>query len=150
MRRFLLVVLPTATILAIAGSVAWRFWPRPEPWEFEVGRVRLAVVNGCGVAHLAATVSDLMQKRGYDVYEVGDTRERPEHTTVVDLRDPNGANADSIARSLAVERRIFGLPTGRLELPAVAAVPDTNRWPEVEVVLGRDYRRFFPEARPLR
>jgi hypothetical protein len=94
-------------------------------------------------------VADELQMRGYDIYAVRDHREHLSKTTVVDLRDPTGANAELMARALSVQRRWRKLPLGPKAVPEIRVELDSSRYLEVRLVVGADYRRFFADVVPL-
>ena len=135
-------------VLAIGGSVAWRFLPEDDT-EFHVESLRMEVVNGSGLARVGRAVADELQMRGFDVYAV---RADPQHcalTTVVDLRDPTGGNAQAVARALSVQRRWRRLPLGPRAVPETRVELDSARYLEVRLLVGADYRRFFANVVPL-
>lgn len=108
-------------------------------WEIGV-----KVINGTGVQRLAWFATWDLVNRGFNVYGTGDTSDKIEHTIVVDLKDPTGKNARVITEELKVMRRFLGLPTKNVISPEVDVKIDSSRFVEVLVILGEDYRRFFP------
>jgi len=137
-----------AVVLAAGASIAWRLLPEEEA-ETGARLLRMEVVNGCGTPRVGRAVADELQMRGFDVYAVRAARERSERTTVVDLRDPTGGNAHSVARALAVQRRWRKLPLGPRAVPETQVELDSSRYLEVRLVVGEDYRRFFAHVVPL-
>lgn len=140
----------TLAVLAAVGlSIARRFldWdeqpPGPPPLAIEV-------VNATGVARVGRDVLLCLQARGFDARRVAGSEEENERTTVRDLRDTTLANARRVAASLAQRRRVWFVPIERWRRPELALRVDSTRFADVQVVVGRDYRRFFPESVPLR
>ncbi len=150
MKRFLVWFLLGAVLIAVGGSVTGRFLCRNGSVEFDIESVRIEVINGCGAVRLARSVADDLQLRGFDVYDVGNAEQLYERTVVVDLRDPAGENARKIAAALAVQPRFWFVPIGDKLMPEVVVQLDSSRYLEVGVVLGEDYRFFFPEVVVLR
>lgn len=107
--------------------------------------IGVKVINGTGVQRLAWFAAWDLVNRGFNVYGTGDTSDKIEHTIVVDLKDPTGKNAWAIAEELKVMRRFLGLPTKNVISPEVYVKIDSSRFVEVLVILGEDYRRFFPK-----
>lgn len=136
-------------LLAVAGSVAWRFMARNDDFQFDRKSVRMEVVNACGVPRIGRAVADNLQMRGYDVYGAGNATKHFGRTTVVDLRDASGRTAGRVARSLAVTRRWWRIRVGRPAIPDTTVEIDSSRYLEVRLVVGDDYRRFFPGVVPL-
>jgi hypothetical protein len=138
--------------LGVGLSIAWRFRPRIRVPEFDREALRMEVLNGCGEAKVAGAVRDELQARGYNVYSAATAPGPSERTTVVDLRDPSGRAARSVAEALGIEaqRRIWDIPLGRPAPPAVSVELDSSRYLEIRLVLGRDWRQLFPQAEPLR
>ncbi|MCX7732082.1 MAG: LytR C-terminal domain-containing protein [candidate division WOR-3 bacterium] len=117
--------------------------------ELEVPKVKLEVLNGAGVHRLGRAVERELLARGFDVYRVGDIDSSYEQTMVVDLRDPQGMNAQAIAAALAVRRKLFWFYQPEVKHPLVRVAVDSGSFYEVRLILGRDYRQFFPQAMVL-
>jgi len=107
------------------------------------------VVNGTGVHRLARAVERELLNRGFNIYGTDDTQTHYHQTVVVDLRDPEGKNARAVALALAVRKRIFALRWGGMIMPAVEVRLDSSRFEDAEIIIGDDYRQFFPQAVPL-
>lgn len=135
-------------VLAIGASITWRLLPE-EKSESDAKLLRMEVVNGCGAPRVGRAVADELQMRGYDVYAVRDDREHFSRTTVVDLRDPDGRNALTVAQALTVQRHWRKLPLGPKAVPETRVEVDSGRYLEVRLVIGDDYRRFFADVVPL-
>lgn len=147
--RLVLPWLVLAVVVLTAGiSLLWR----PLSEEEAGGRItsaRMEVVNGCGVPRVGRAVAEQLQARGFDVYAVRTDTGHWARTTVVDLRDVNGASALAVAEALSTQRRWRRLPLGRRVMPEVKVGLDSSRYLEVSLVVGADYRRFFPRVIPL-
>ena len=148
MRSVLVWLLPVIMVLAAGASVAWRLLPEEETVP-DAKSLRMEVVNGCGTPRVGRAVADELQMRGFDVYTVKADRERSPLTTVVDLRDPTGRNAEKMARALSVQRHWRKLPLGPRAVPETRVELDSSRYLEVRLVVGADYRRFFADVVPL-
>jgi len=136
-------------LLAIGGSVAVRLlgWceaPGPIP-----NFLKLEVVNGCGAMRAGDAVMRDLQQRGFNVYRTRNAEGYYRRTQVVDRRNRTGAAARSVANALGVRPRFLGFRVGRLITPEVVVAIDSLSYPDVSVVVGTDYRRFFPNAIPL-
>jgi hypothetical protein len=148
LRNALAWLLPVVLMLAAGASIAWRLLPEEETIP-EAKSLRMEVVNGCGTPRVGRAVADELQMRGFDVYAVKADRQRSPRTTVVDLRDPTGQNARTLARALSVQRHWRKLPLGQRDVPETRIELDSNRYLEVRLVVGVDYRRFFADVVPL-
>jgi hypothetical protein len=148
LKQALAWLLSVAMVLAAGASIVWRLLPEPGS-DADAKLLRMEVANGCGVPRVARAVADELQMRGFDIYAVRDYRERLSKTTVIDLRDPSGANARMAARALSVQRRWRKLPLGPKAVPETRVELDSSRYLEVRLVLGADYRRFFAGVVPL-
>jgi len=148
LRRALPWLVLIVLVLAVGASVTWRFLPE-EQVDTGARSLRMEVVNGCGMPRVGRAVADELQMRGFDVYRVRDEQEHSLKTTVVDLRDYAGGNARTMARALSVQRRWRKLPLGPRATPETRVAVDSSRYLEIRLVLGDDYRRFFPRAVPL-
>ena len=148
MRRALPWFVLVAVTLAAGASIAWRLLPEEET-EPGAKLLRMEVVNGCGTPRVGRAVADELQMRGFDVYAVRADRKPTALTTVVDLRDPAGGNAQTMARALSVQRRWRKLPLGPKAVPETRVELDSARYLEVRLVVGEDYHRFFAHVVPL-
>jgi hypothetical protein len=135
-------------LLAAGASITWQLLPEEEAIP-DAKSLRMEVVNGCGTPRVGRAVADELQMRGFDVYAVRADRERSPLTTVVDLRDPTGGNAQRVARALSVQRHWRKLPLGPRAVPEARVELDSGRYLEVRLVVGADYRRFFADVVPL-
>jgi hypothetical protein len=148
LKQALVWFLPVVLALAAGASIAWRLLPEPES-DGDARLLRMEVANGCGVPRAGRAVADELQMRGFDIYAVRDHREHLTKTTVLDLRDPTGANARKMARALSVQRRWRKLPLGPKAVPDTRVEIDSSRYLEVRLVVGADFRRFFADVVPL-
>ena len=148
MRRALSWLFLVVLVLAVGASVTWRLLPEEEK-ETGADSLRMEVVNACGTPRVGRAVADELQMRGFDVYAVRADRKPTALTTVVDLRDPAGGNAQTMARALSVQRRWRKLPLGPKAVPETRVELDSARYLGVRLVVGEDYHRFFAHVVPL-
>ena len=148
MRNVLAWLLPVVLVLAAGASITWRLLPEEETIP-DANLLRMEVVNACGTPRVGRAVADELQMRGFDVYAVRAAREPSSLTTVVDLRDPTGHNAEKMARALSLQRHWRKLPLGPKFVPETRVELDSSRYLEVRLVVGADYRRFFADVVPL-
>ena len=94
-------------------------------------RITVEVLNGTRIDGLAARARVLLQRRGFDVLEVGTTA--VVDSTTVTARNGTRADAEHVAGALGLpSRRIF--PSGEADENATT----------VSVTLGPDYTDFAP------
>jgi hypothetical protein len=122
---------------------------RPEQQHADFWGVGVKVINGTGINRLAWIVAWEMTSRGFNVYGTGDTSENFDCTVVVDLRDSSGRNAHAVAQGLKMKKRTGRLPIKKVLLPKVEVKIDSSRFVDVLVILGDDYRIFFPTVAPV-
>ncbi|MFO7674948.1 MAG: LytR C-terminal domain-containing protein [bacterium] len=144
------VVAASAAGLAVAVLFVLRRLAAPPGTGFDRKSVSLEVFNGCGAPRMARAVADELLRRGFDVYDTGNCDSVVERTAVIDLRDPSGDRAETVAAELAVGRRWWFVPLrGRLA-PEARAGLDSSRFVDLRVVVGRDHGTFFPGVLALR
>jgi hypothetical protein len=148
LRRALPWVVVAAIVLVVGASITWRFLPEEES-ESDAKSLSMEVVNGCGMPRVGRAVADELQMRQFNVYTVRAEPVRSVLTTVVDLRDRGGRNARKVAFALSVQRRWKKLPLGPRFIPETRVAIDSSRHLEVRLVVGEDFRRFFPRVVPL-
>jgi hypothetical protein len=136
-------------LAAVGVSVGLRFWKPDEPLPAP-GYIRFDVVNASGRDRVGREVLRVLQARAFNVYAARTADSNAAATAVVDLRDPAGGNALRLAQALSRRGRVLGLPLGPRRAPATRVGLDSARYLEALLVVGADYRRYLPEARPLR
>ncbi len=146
--KVLLVLLVVLLAVAVVSVVVRFFWTNDD-FRFDPKSVRLEVINGCGLPRVGRAVADELLLRGYNVYGVGNCIEHYARTRVVDLRDPKGSHAIRVARSLAVRRRWWRIPLRGWLMPDTTVSLDSLRFLEAQLIVGDDFRRYFPGVVPL-
>lgn len=135
--RTLGLALTVTAVLVLGGSLVLGMWgkppepPAPTPAAAESlrppeERVRVEVLNAGGVAGAAREATRILRDRGFDVVYFGNTRGfAPDSSLVLD-RAGKGSHAAVAGEALEIGR--------------VRSRPDTTRYLEVTVVIGRDWR----------
>jgi hypothetical protein len=105
----------------------------PDASTTNAERVKVEVLNATDVRGLARRATMLLRDKGFDVLYMGSTSERLDSTVVLD-RSGNPARAQRVAEALGGAR--------------VESRPDTSRYLDVTVMLGRAWRApaepFYP------
>lgn len=142
-RRPLRIAAVAAAAVVIVGGGAALGWralrsgatpaarPSPESMAPEGVRVRVQVVNASTVRGLARRATLLLRDRGFDVVEAGTGAEQLDSTMVLD-RSGHPDWAERVATALGGAR--------------VVARPDSSRYLDVTVLLGRTWR---PPSQPF-
>jgi len=92
--------------------------------------VRVEVLNAAGVRGLSRRVTFKLRKMGFDVVYYGNTKEILEKTVVVERISPGMKNAKLLAKEIGCH--------------IVTFEPDPNKLLEVSLILGKDYKNYFP------
>lgn len=117
--------------------------------EVTVPAAEVEVVNGTGIHRLARAVERELLNRNFNVYGAGDAGTHYQHTVIVDLRHPEGKMAKEVAKALATRKKFLFFHWGKPIAPPIDVRVDSNRFVDVEIIIGDDYRRFFPQVVPL-
>jgi hypothetical protein len=130
------VLLLTGTLIIRAATTERAPAPRaaaPDASTTNAERVKVEVLNATDVRGLARRATMLLRDKGFDVLYMGSTSERLDSTVVLD-RSGNPARAQRVAEALGGAR--------------VESRPDTSRYLDVTVMLGRAWRApaepFYP------
>jgi hypothetical protein len=132
------LALVAIAVLVLGYGLAMRFLSPSDPLREQnpggfVGEIlQVEVVNGCGVAGLAASTTQYLRQRGFDVVAVGNHSRLDEpHSLVLDrVGDPEAAR--KIAEALGID-------------PAyVREDLEPSYYLDATVVLGLDYRTLTP------
>ncbi|RKX70437.1 hypothetical protein DRP53_04915 [candidate division WOR-3 bacterium] len=101
---------------------------------FENARLRVEVLNGCGVDNLAMLVSDELRRLGFDVVETGNATSYDfKETVIIDRTDPKLRNAHRLGGVIGCTR--FGKDI------------DSSLYIDVTILLGKDYLKYFPSLK---
>jgi LytR cell envelope-related transcriptional attenuator len=94
--------------------------------------IQVEVLNGCGKAGLAGTMTDYLRERGFDVVKNGNYSSFDvAHTQVLNrVDDPHAA--EQVARALG------------LETSSIVARPDPSLFVEASVLIGCDFQSVAP------
>ena len=95
--------------------------------EEPVARVRVEVLNAAGVSGLARAVTERLRADGFDVVYYGNAAGFGPDTSWVLARTGKLEMAENVAESIDVRR--------------VADRPDSTRYVDVSVIVGRDWNR---------
>ena len=124
-----------AAALIYAFVVRWT-GPDPAPLGRAAGDlgdiIQVDVRNGCGVAGLAARMTDYLRDHGFDVVEAGDHTSFDESTSYVLDRVGNPRAAEAVARAV-------GLDTDRVREDI-----QTDYLLDATIVIGADYAAIHP------
>ncbi len=100
--------------------------------EEDLASVRVEVLNGCAIPKLATNVSWELRKLGFDVVRVGDAHQSDfKETMVIERRAQDRSNAIKLAT--------------RIGCAKIMKEIDSTLYLEVTLILGTDYRKYFPE-----
>jgi hypothetical protein len=89
--------------------------------------IRVEVLNGTDIDGLAKLVAERLKKRGFDVIEVGNAKEKLKRTVILDRKKQGCENARFVRRWV-----------GRGE---VQYFPDPSLIMDVSVILGEDFQK---------
>jgi hypothetical protein len=142
-RTLKLIGVVVLALVLIAGAIATqkgiggrRAPERSEPPDASVpagDRVRVQVLNASSIRGLARRATMHLRDRGFDVLEIGTAQERLDSTLVLD-RSGHPEWARRVAEALGGAR--------------VESRPDSSRYLDVTVLLGRTWRApaepFYP------
>lgn len=154
--RFLKWLIPLL-ILGFIGYAVQKSWPnwvvsevRPKP-TLNWGDVRIKVLNASGVLSAGRDVADSLSRAGFDVYGDSNYYEIIPRTRIIDRRDPQMKYAREIQNAVFVPARKLGPLTIHPRVqPEIGCEIDSLLYLECTVVLGSNYRTFFPvNARPF-
>ena len=131
-----LVLLLAGAFIVRAATTGRAPAPRavaPDASTTNVERIKVEVLNATDVRGLARRATMVLRDKGFDVLYMGSASERLDSTLVLD-RSGNPARAQRVAEALGGAR--------------VESRPDTSRYLDVTVMLGRAWRApaepFYP------
>ena len=91
------------------------------------------VLNGCGVANLAARTTDFLRSKNFDVVFEGNMENQQYQHTLIILRNEKVESLKKIAGSFDIDYT---------DITHIQVTPDESLCLDVTVILGADYRKF--------
>jgi hypothetical protein len=120
--RWPFVALALVLLVTIIAVVLRERWSPPQ-------RIRVAVLNGCGVSGVASRFSELLVSKGFDVIKTGNAESFNFVESIIVDRSGSYAAAEKVASALRIKNCIQQIEEDRVE--------------QVAVVIGRDYREIL-------
>ena len=123
----------TILILVVITSMVFRFSKRSKKYQDNVkmAYTRVEVLNGCGVDNLAYKVSLYLREKGFDVVEISNVKEsKVERTIIIERIDKGMKNAKVLGKVIHCNN--------------MTAMIDSTLFLEVTLLLGEDYKKYFP------
>ena len=95
--------------------------------------IAVEVLNGCGVANLAARTTDFLRSKRFDVVFEGNMENQQYQHTLIILRNEKVESFIKIANSFDIDYT---------DITHIQVTPDESLCLDVTVILGADYRKF--------
>lgn len=118
---FLLLILS-----AFIFSFAYKVW---HPLDYS--RIKIEVLNACGIDDLAKNTSRFLRKKGFDVTYFGNAAEYQNKTIIVDKLSPEKKWGKMVGRTLGIKN--------------ISVNIDSTRLVNVVILLGKDYEAILPK-----
>ena len=95
--------------------------------------IEVEVLNGCGVANLAARTTDFLRSKHFDVVFEGNMENQQYQHTLIILRNEKVESLIKIANSFNIDYT---------DISHIQITPDESLCLDITVILGADYRKF--------
>jgi len=95
--------------------------------------IEVEVLNGCGVANLAARTTDFLRSKHFDVVFEGNMENQQYQHTLIILRNEKVESLIKIANSFNIDYT---------DITHIQITPDESLCVDVTVILGKDYSTF--------
>jgi len=127
------LVLLFLIVVAAGISVTKRFLEVKKSPPIDRSKIRVRVFNGSGVKYQGRRTAMFLRSLGFDVWDIYDTKEGFKNTMVIEHTDPSLLNAKEVAKAIHYKRKIIK------ELDSLLYI-------DVTVIVGKDYKKFFPDT----
>jgi hypothetical protein len=95
--------------------------------------MRVEVLNGCGVDRLAIKVTNILRKKGFNVVQVGNTKNQDfEETVVMERSNEKMVNANYFAKQIGCQN--------------IDKDVDPALYIEITLIIGQDYKKIFADV----
>jgi hypothetical protein len=117
-------------LILIAGAYIVSFgYKIANPVQYR--KIKIEVLNGCGIQDLARVTTDYLREKGFDVINYANAAEEQKRTVVIDRLSPEEKWAKIVASALDIE--------------LTSAIVDSSLCIHVLVLLGKDYEEVMPK-----
>ena len=153
-------LIPVLILGAIAYAVFGGHYPSYRNWIVDESRpgptmppgdVRIKVVNASGVLSAGRDVSEYLSRAGFDLYGDSNNDEIVPRTRIIDRLDRQLKFAREVSNAVLVPARKLGpFVVQPRQTPEISCAIDSLLYLDCTVVLGTNYRMFFPvKPRPF-
>ncbi len=94
-------------------------------------KIKIEVLNGCGVQDLARVTTDYLREKGFDVINYANAAEEQKKTVVIDR--------------LSLEEKWAKIVASALNVKLTSSIVDSSLCIHVLVLLGKDYKEVMPK-----
>ena len=127
---YILIVLLAAFLISIIFMYTRE---DPEAIRKRNSTMRVEILNGCGESRLAIKVANILRKMGFNVIKIGNaTTDDFNETVVVERSSEDLSNAKYFAK--------------RINCKNIGKDVDPALHLEVTIILGQDYKEYFPDV----
>ena len=117
-------------LILIAGAYIISFgYKIANPVQYR--KIKIEILNGCGVQDLARVTTDYLREKGFDVINYANAAEEQKKTVVIDRLSPEEKWAKIVASALDID--------------LTSAIVDSSLCVHVLVLLGKDYEEIMPK-----
>lgn len=117
-------------LILVAGTYIISFsYKITNPVQYR--KIKIEILNGCGVQDLARVTTDYLREKGFDVINYANAAEEQKRTVVIDRLSPEEKWAKIVASALDIE--------------LTSAIVDSSLCVHVLVLLGKDYEEVMPK-----
>ncbi len=95
--------------------------------------MRVEVLNGCGIDRLAIKVTNILRRKGFNVVQVGNTKNQDfRETVVMERSNENMVNANYFAKQIGCRN--------------IDKDVDPALYIEITLIVGQDYKKIFADV----
>jgi len=117
-------------LILIAGAYIFSFgYNIANPVQYK--KIKIEILNGCGVQDLALVTTDYLREKGFDVINYANAAEEQKKTVVIDR--------------LSTEEKWAKIVASALDIDLTSAMVDSSLCVHVLILLGKDYEKVMPK-----
>ena len=117
-------------LILVAGAYIISFgYKIANPVQYR--KIKIEILNGCGVQDLARVTTDYLREKGFDVINYANAAEEQKKTVVIDRLSP--------------EKKWAKIVASALDIDLTSAILDSSLCVHVLVLLGKDYEEVMPK-----
>ncbi|MEO0099519.1 MAG: LytR C-terminal domain-containing protein [candidate division WOR-3 bacterium] len=131
--------------LVLLGKILF-FKKKEKKVSRSYSEIKVEIINCSGRYEIGKEILEDLRQRGFNVYDVVFDQDTLSESWVVERSDEQGENALILAKEIARRKKVGIFRKEILIMPKIKKEINRNLFIDVSLILGKDYKIFFPKV----